>query len=677
MRSVGTPEFEFDEISEAPDTEFFETGTETPRTPLLLIGLAIGALLVGLFAAAGLRDEPTDATADFDANRTATTFVPEHQEDVAEEVLADRRTAESSYMTRPVTDESILVATEGPNVFGLRDGFFGLRAGVDGQWLTARSVDGVHWTPFRDQPLSGVSDEFANGLGAARPIDLQYVDGSYWARFAGPITGDGPNELVLLTSPNGIDWRRTERFPATIDQPTFAGTDFGDPTKFVVRDSQVFDTFRQDSPSLFRVPNLPGERWRVVESTANSHGAALILFNNETLEFRVALSADGTNWETTTLDEGGVGAIEIVVIGTESAVLVIRFFEKPDVAELLVPLPLSGPPRLFDLRVVDLAVDHMAPVDNGFGAFIAGESRREIAFIRSDDGLEWRREQAVTVVGIPENSRPQGLWQLDDGSLLGAFTDRFGTTLYFASSPNGFDWTVGPEFVSDGGQLRPELVESTSDGAFISYAEVGVAESAKFYLWTPGRDEIVPVEIEDGQFVKAVLWSDMGLLVSLTPSALDLGVGEADFELRLLADGGWTIVDNDTRFPIEALEQADSGEIIALTKIGSFRTTQNDVLFGTEIVWMLGGPITDNSSFAGTGNLVVQEIRTGTGGAAAVVVTPDEPSGFTVVVTKDFNVWSPVRVTSRGSVRIDAVGDEEVILSGFLNAPYRARVLLE
>ena len=73
----------------------------------------------------------------------------------------------------------------------------------------------------------------------------------------------------------------------------------------------------------------------------------------------------------------------------------------------------------------------------------------------------------------------------------------------------------------------------------------------------------------------------------------------------------------------------------------------------------------------------VREIQMGQRGAAALLIEMDRPERFIVAVTRDYRSWNSIVISNEGSnVRIDAIGDDEVILSGFVSAPYRVTVQL-
>ena len=172
-----------------------------------------------------------------------------------------------------------------------------------------------------------------------------------------------------------------------------------------------------------------------------------------------------------------------------------------ETTELIVPLPLPVPERRFDPWSVDLIVSQLTSIEEhltldtdvaghplgstvvsgrGYAGFIAGattgdevggtDEATDLAFIRSGNGVDWDRRDGQEMDGIPSGSDPKGLWQMSDGSLLGAFTDPTGTELFYASSPTGVSWNVGPSFGADS-QLRPGFVDATADAALISVVQ--------------------------------------------------------------------------------------------------------------------------------------------------------------------------------------------------------------
>ena len=276
--------------------------------------------------------------------------------------------------------------------------------------------------------------------------------------------------------------------------------------------------------------------------------------------------------------------------------------------------------------------------------------------------------------GIPSGSDPKGLWQMRDGSLLGAFTDPTGTELFYASSPTGVSWNVGPSFVADI-QLRPGFVDVTANAALISVVKriPDGGASVEYYVLSNDLERIeARLDLRPSESVQSIVALDEVTLVVVNTAGTD-PLFEQD--LRLLVDGVLTpVIDLDfADVPVEAIVMPSPEDLVALTTDGVFSTPFTDPI-GGEPLWHEVGSIIPEAQ---GDQIEVREIQMGQRGAAALLIETDRPERFIVAVTRDYRSWNSIVISNEGSnVHIDAVGDDEVILSGFVSAPYRVTVQL-
>jgi hypothetical protein len=667
--SVGSPEFDFDGAARAPDIEFVEPNPER-RSFLAPLGLGLAAVAVTLFVLAGSPDTAPQ-TPPSEGSPPSTSALGLQPDEL---FLEQQELGRLKYTSRTIGENSPEFATETP------EGFFGLRRGSGG-WVPMTSNEGIDWTTDFESPIVGVPEGFRPGARRWSPDALQYVDGMFWGRFVSRRLAGSSGAMLMMKSVDGITWENIDGVPGNIDSARFNGTVFSRPGDFILRGNNVVAPNPLNEPVLFQVPDVDSDSWEIIDSAAGSNGAAILFFNEENFSYRLAVSSDAQNWSTIGLEEQGLAAIEIVLVGTRSVVLRASelFIET---TELIVPLPLPVPERRFDLWLVDLVISQLTPIDDVYGGFIAGattgdevggaDEAIDLTFIRSDNGFDWDRRNGHQVDGIPSGSDPKGLWQMRDGSLLGAFTDPTGTELFYASSPTGVSWNVGPSFGADG-QLRPGFVDATADAALISVVQriPDGGASVEYYVLSNDLERIeTRLDLRPSESVQSIVALDEATLVVVNTAGAD-PLFEQD--LRLLVDGVLTpVIDLDfADAPIEAIVMPSLEELVALTTDGVFSTPFADPI-GGDPLWRKVGSIASEDR---VDTIEVREIQVGRNGAAALLIETDRPDRFIVAVTRDYRSWTSIVISNEGSnVHIDAVGDDEVILSGFVSAPYRVTV---
>lgn len=199
------------------------------------------------------------------------------------------------------------------------------------------------------------------------------------------------------------------------------------------------------------------------------------------------------------------------------------------------PFPATG----YMLSGVQTVIASPTAIRDGFGGFVAGEQLGDMAFITSESGIRWTRENASTVRGIPTGYQSDALFALANGRLIGSFVDLSRSEMIISSSDDGVEWSPGIE-LSSTNELSMRDVVFADGRLFITLLERedGVALDRMQIHADWNLREAEPLPIEEDTYLRALTETFNGLLAIQTSDPV-LGAGEQTHQLITRQDGQW------------------------------------------------------------------------------------------------------------------------------------------
>ena len=323
--SVGVPKFDGTTGVAVAEPAPQPTSRRMPLLPAM--GVLVATVVAVLWSLSGdemPRDEDSESA-------TADAILEPAPVDPVQNDLIDL----DRYRTRPTPLVPVRVAVE------TDDGYLGLGR-WNGRWYVSSSIDGIDWTIDLESPLVGVPEAFRPGrLEGQHHISLQIQDGSYWGRFVSRRTAGAAGAVLTLTSEDGQNWAQRVETAPVLDRFEFGGVGFGPSSEWVQRwlGGSWFQQSFDGGETYTTIPwlSVPGP-WEPLEIAWSSSGVAVLYYNDEFQNYRLALTTDGRDWETVALQESGRSAVHLIVVGRDD-VLLSAADPGASSIELVVPLP--------------------------------------------------------------------------------------------------------------------------------------------------------------------------------------------------------------------------------------------------------------------------------------------------------------------------------------------------
>ncbi|NNC80921.1 MAG: hypothetical protein HKN94_12310 [Acidimicrobiales bacterium] len=349
---------------------------------------------------------------------------------------------------------------------------------------------------------------------------------------------------------------------------------------------------------------------------------------------------------------------------------VIDDFVAPDQA-LVAPMEPRFPPSGYTLSVVQTVIASPTAIRQSYGGFVAGETLGDMAFITSESGLQWSRNNAETVTGIPRNYQSDRLYALANGRLIGSFVDLARTNMVIATSDDGVAWNVGVELTSSDQLTMSDLVFADAR-LYLTVEERRNGEriSRRQLRATWDLADVEPVPLEPGSYLRAMTDTFPGLVAIRTDDEI-FGPPGSNHELVTVQNLIWGPFGADGLPTADVLDlHVVSGNLYAVTSTAVYRRVP------------LGGPWNVVAELVPPeSGLQLVDHGVGNDGGAVLLKDTNRSSAegqFVVLTSNDLTNWTSNRIVEQfSSMQLKTVG-ESAILEGWTpgSGPQRVQVPL-